>query len=158
MGSHVADSVALICRSAFQCTSHSLESLVQESKTAGSRHGRHGGGSSCFFFCSQAWQHEGTLHSPSRMEPHYCFARRRPLTVQEKLVGHGVPSVGSVYLDSHRLSPRRKWLMTPSRCQNMGVTPCAPLAVVSFGRGRCLQETRLMSQCWFLMHIQRQVL
>ena len=74
----------VICRLAsprFLWQGHSLESLVRESTTAGSRHGRLGGGSSQ---CMQSWRHDGILPSPSSVDPSSALYLGRLLSDQEE--------------------------------------------------------------------------
>ena len=118
----------------FHWPGRSLESLVRECTTAGSRHGRLGGVSSSQYMQS-------------------CVAARpTPLTFQEEPLCHGYPLRNLSFQTATDPSSSEKVADDVMPVPTLGATLCAALAIVYFGRGQCLQETRLMSQCWLRMH------
>jgi len=87
---------------------------------------------------SRAWRDDGILPSPSSVGPHYCFARRRPLTGQEELLCHGYP-VWNLSFQTATDPQAVKVAADAMPVPTLGATLCAALAVVDFGSGRRLQ-------------------
>ena len=96
--------------------------------------------------CSRAWRDDGILLSPSRVGSHHCFARCRLLTGQEESFCRRYP-VWNLYSQTATDLQAVNGAEDATSEPTLGATLCAALAVVYFGRGQCLRETRLMSQC-----------
>ena len=103
--------------------------------------------------CSRAWRDDGILLSPSRVTSHHCFARCRLLTGQDESFCHRYP-VWNLYSQTATDLQAVNGAEDATSEPTLGATLCAALAVVHFGRGQCLRETRLMSQCCLRMYRQ----